>query len=698
MKKAIPIGAALLASIVFLIVRYTEFSQSESEKYQSALWTMRQLDTAFNQDLLRARFSMLNNYDEFDSNRLAADAAIDSMTRVPRFVEPAARASIDRSTSICRGLLLQREALVEHFKSANAIVVNSRRYLPMALRQLSENPPLSAADRDLAARSNELAHALLTNLSDAETDDVEALAAAGRLQLWIERNPHHPQVALAASVERHARTLITGTGHLDVLTAELLALPLAAGIDDLLHTYEAQVYAGLSRAQQYRLLLYLVSAAMLCIVGYVLWAQSSSNRTLERRVHKRTRELAASELRFRTLATAAPIGIFLTDAHGRSVYTNPYWQTTAGLSALQALGDGWLQAVHCDDVAELEADWARTVGDGGAFDREFRLDTVHGQVRVVHVRTAVVRDDAAQVVGHVGTVEDITERKRIAIELRQAQKLESVGRLAAGVAHEINTPVQFVSDSCHFIRDGMAELQALVGQYRGALQALAEGRATPQAALQQMQGREQAADVDYLLENMPGAIDRSLDGLQRVATIVRSMKEFAHPDQKEKAYADLNQAILSTLTIARNECKYVADVSTELGEIPPVYCFLGDLNQAVLNIVVNAAHAIEDCVRGSERRGRITVRTEQQGEEVVISIQDTGGGIAPDIADKIFDPFFTTKDVGKGTGQGLAIARSVIVDKHQGELRFDTQAGTGTTFYIRLPIQPRKADDERIAA
>jgi signal transduction histidine kinase len=198
--------------------------------------------------------------------------------------------------------------------------------------------------------------------------------------------------------------------------------------------------------------------------------------------------------------------------------------------------------------------------------------------------------------------------------------------------------------------------------------------------------RCEEADLPYLLENMPGAADRAIEGLQRVATIVRSLKEFAHPDQKEKTYADLNQAIASTLTIARNEYKYVADVQTEFGDLPLVPCHLGDFNQAVLNIVINAAHAVESVIAAQGGRGRITVRTRRERGEAVIEIEDTGCGIPEAIRDRIFDPFFTTKPVGKGTGQGLAIARSVIVDRHQGMLSVSSKEGAGTTFTIRLPL------------
>jgi signal transduction histidine kinase len=203
---------------------------------------------------------------------------------------------------------------------------------------------------------------------------------------------------------------------------------------------------------------------------------------------------------------------------------------------------------------------------------------------------------------------------------------------------------------------------------------------------------EKAADFDYIMENVPLAIDSSLDGLGRIATIVRSMKEFAHPDQAEKTPADLNQAIRGTLIIAANEYKFVAEIDTELGDLPPVQCYLGEINQVILNLLVNASHAIADAVKDTGTLGTITVRTRLDGGEVEISIADTGNGIPEKARDKVFDPFFTTKEVGKGTGQGLAIAHSVIVKKHGGTLRFITECGKGTTFFIRLPVDSLPVD------
>lgn len=281
--------------------------------------------------------------------------------------------------------------------------------------------------------------------------------------------------------------------------------------------------------------------------------------------------------------------------------------------------------------------------------------------------------------------EEMQRRRKVELELHQAQKLESVGRLASGIAHEINTPVQFVGDNLAFVRTAMADLFDMVEKLEAVRRSVDEG-APDRAAVARAGLAIETADLPYLAENVPRALDLAADGLDRVATIVRSMKEFARPDTKDMVAADLNRAVQSTITVAHNEYKYVADLVTELGDLPPVCCHVGRLNQVILNIVVNAAHAIGDVVAGTDRRGTITVRTYRELDHAVIAISDTGNGISDTIRSRVFEPFFTTKAMGRGTGQGLAIARSVVVDKHRGSLTYESEVGRGTTFYIRVPI------------
>jgi signal transduction histidine kinase len=280
---------------------------------------------------------------------------------------------------------------------------------------------------------------------------------------------------------------------------------------------------------------------------------------------------------------------------------------------------------------------------------------------------------------------DVTESRRMVRELAQGQKLESVGRIAAGVAHEINTSVQFISDSVRFVRHALKDLPHALADYR----ALAAGALSGQdvvTAAKKASDTDEAADVDYFLKNAPEALDRALEGIGRVGTIVRSMTEFAHPDTRTKADVDLNRAIKTTLSMARNEYKSVADLQMELGDIPPVHCHAGDINQVVLNLLLNAAHAIADVVEGTHAKGRIQVRTRAIGDYVEISISDTGAGIPEDVRGRIFEPFVTTKEVGRGTGQGLALSRGIVVEKLKGSLHFETETGKGTTFFIRLPV------------
>jgi signal transduction histidine kinase len=288
---------------------------------------------------------------------------------------------------------------------------------------------------------------------------------------------------------------------------------------------------------------------------------------------------------------------------------------------------------------------------------------------------------------------EVEARALAELELRQAQKLESVGRLAAGIAHEINTPVQFVGDNLQFTKEVSADLIALVSAYREAFRALEAGASITELA-PGLADAEAGCDLDYVIEHLPEALAQSETGIERITTIVRSVKDFAHPDRNEVKLVDLNAAVQSTLAIARFEYKDVAEVVTELGDVPPIACNGGEINQVILNLVVNAAHAIGDGVAAGRPRGRIVVSTRYADDQMVLQIRDTGVGIPPAIRDRIFDPFFTTKEIGRGTGQGLAIAHAVV-RKHGGAISFASEVGVGTTFTIRLPAPG--ADAERPA-
>lgn len=299
----------------------------------------------------------------------------------------------------------------------------------------------------------------------------------------------------------------------------------------------------------------------------------------------------------------------------------------------------------------------------------------------------------------VAMVTDITDRKDLESQLMQAKKMESIGQLAAGIAHEINTPAQFVGDNTRFIKDAFQDLLELNNSFIKLLQAARDGTVTPEL-IKEVDSSAQNADVEYLAEEIPPAIDQSLDGITRISNIVRAMKEFSHPGSKDQESADINQAIKNTITVASNEWKYVADVETDFAtNLPPVTCFVQEVNQVVLNLIVNAAHAIEQGNGdGVTEKGVITISTRDLGKEVEIKVSDSGCGVPDEIKDRIFDPFFTTKAVGKGTGQGLSMAYRTIVEQHSGRLWVDSVKGEGSTFNIVIPYKPKEAPKQEVAA
>jgi signal transduction histidine kinase len=334
------------------------------------------------------------------------------------------------------------------------------------------------------------------------------------------------------------------------------------------------------------------------------------------------------------------------------------------------------------------------------YDREELLARIRAGDRILRLIQQLRADEqqlktsnAALAAARQKAEQSLEEVKQAHVQVLQAEKMIAIGQLAAGIAHEINTPTQFVGDNIRFLRQAFADLKVLLDNY-AELHALARrGQVTPKVVAE-VEAAITVAELDYLSEEIPKAIQQSLDGVQRVATIVRAMKEFSHPADEEPKAVDLNRAIESTITVARNEWKYVADVVTQLDpNLPPVPCSAGDINQVILNILVNAAHAIADSVGdGSGGKGTITVSTRCDGDWVEVRIKDTGTGIPEKVQSRVFEPFFTTKEVGKGTGQGLAIARSVIVEKHGGTIAFETEAGVGTTFIVRLPLSTPSPD------
>jgi PAS domain S-box-containing protein len=466
--------------------------------------------------------------------------------------------------------------------------------------------------------------------------------------------------------------------------------------DDDLHNTRLLAAAAVWAAQHFRTANARVSTRISHLLAERDMLKASHAATLVAAIEEREarlREQEALHLQNQMILNSAGEGIVGLDPAGCAIFVNPAAARLLGYEIDELIGKPFHDTVHyaqADGTAyplgncpmaqqraicgiANEVFWRK---DGTSFPCEYTC-------------TPIREGDA--VTGAVITFSDISERRMLEAQLRQAQKLESIGQLAAGIAHEINTPTQYIGDNTRFLEDAFGNLSGLLA----VVKQLGAAR-DPQAVLDlavQLQASLAAADLDYLLEEIPRAIGQSLDGVDRVATIVRSMKEFSHPGSEEKQAIDLNRAIQSTLTVSRNEWKYVAEVVTDFDpQLPHVTCLPGDINQVILNLIVNAAHAIGDKLRGSTtEKGEIHIQTRQDGEWVEIRLRDTGTGIPKEIQSRIYDPFFTTKAVGRGTGQGLAIVHSVITERHHGTIRFETQPGQGTTFIIRLPLNDKSA-------
>ena len=391
------------------------------------------------------------------------------------------------------------------------------------------------------------------------------------------------------------------------------------------------------------------------------------------------RSLEQSEALHRLLTEQSTDLISRHTPAGRFLYVSPASGDLLGMAPEDLLGRRMRDLAHPDDVATLVGAAAAVVHGAERPEVTLRLRHRDGSwVRVESVLSALTSEDGTiEVQAHT---RDITDRQARESDLQQASRLEALGRLSAGLAHEINTPIQFVGDNTRFLAESCRGLLRMVQVYRDLLTSpeplsLAERQARARQA-------EERGEIDYLQAEIPSAIAQTLEGIDRVATIVRAMRAFSDPGQSERVDADLNEVLRATVTAAGHQVSPVADVRVELADLPPVRCNVADLSQALLNLIANAADAVEE----TGQRGTITVVTSLDGGHVTVSICDTGAGIPDDVLPKIFDPFFTTKEVGGGSGQGLALVRAIVQEGHQGTVVVDSRPGRGSTFTVRLPV------------
>ncbi|MEW8626678.1 MAG: ATP-binding protein [Candidatus Thiodiazotropha sp.] len=370
------------------------------------------------------------------------------------------------------------------------------------------------------------------------------------------------------------------------------------------------------------------------------------------------------------------------------------------------------------DPPALQQELARMVVEGNRqLDLEKVYQTPDGE-KTYHIQIEQMLDFSHKLSGYTILFNDITERLQWSRQLEQinhkqtlliedlnqtrqqlvqSEKMAAVGQLSAGIAHEINTPIQYIGDNTHFLQEACTDLQSLLEGYKTLLAAAKQGQVAS-GLLSDLEGQLAETEPDYLFEEIPGAINQSLEGVEKIATIVSAMKVFAGPETHEKVETDINLAITSTVNVSTNVWKYHAEIVTELDpQLPTISCIPQELNQALLNIIANAVDAIAAVTGDGEQggKGRITIRTGVEDDSVLIEVSDTGTGIPEEICSKIFDPFFTTKALGKGIGQGLNVVYHTIVVQHRGTIDVQTEVDEGTTFTIRLPRDSQAASGKR---
>jgi len=410
------------------------------------------------------------------------------------------------------------------------------------------------------------------------------------------------------------------------------------------------------------------------------WAMAVLTRDTEWQL-KTEREAAEREslVRFEAMVEGGSDVVLLTDGVRTLAYASPNALHVLGLTAelgQLALPD---DVVHPSDAPVLERMFASALASGRSGPEELRVRGEGASWKTIEVSLVDLRE-VPEVGAVLWNVRDVSERAALELELRHAQKLESVGRLAAGVAHEINTPVQVVGANLQFLDSTFAPLLALARDCRDLADSPQDGGPV-EGWVARIESDLRDVDVDYLGDEVPAALTEAVSGIDRVATIVRAMREFGDVDSEALTPVDVNEAIETTLAVIAGELDAKAEVVRDLGDLPSVMCSRGGINSVLLAVLTNAVDAVE----ATGRRGTIRVSTTRTDDAVVVAVADDGCGIGPEIEEKVFDQFFTTKEVGKGTGQGLALARAVV-ERHDGRIWFEHHDGAGTTFFVSLPV------------
>ncbi|MEN6324776.1 MAG: ATP-binding protein, partial [Syntrophomonas sp.] len=403
------------------------------------------------------------------------------------------------------------------------------------------------------------------------------------------------------------------------------------------------------------------------------------------------RKLIAHEEQLAVTVQSIGDGVITCNINYQVILMNGAAEEITCWPAAEAQGKDICEVLHIIGSSEQNDNMLRDLIKSGQpfnnFPDTLTLLSRDASRKIITCTANPIRNRENRMIGMVLVLRDVTKQKKQESQAALSQKLEAIGQLAAGIAHEINTPMQYVGDNTQFLKEAFTDFQSLLLEYRKLIKDL-EHNYDLANSIQSLHNHEQEVDLEYLLVEIPKAIEQSLAGIARIKKLVLTMKDFAHHQRGEKHFADLNKGIESTVNISVNEWKYYANLQLELDPgLPPLLCAIDEINQVVLNMIVNASHAIKDAIGKSVyEKGCITITTTREFDNILIIIKDNGLGIPANITHRIYDPFFTTKEVGQGTGQGLAIAHDIVVNKHQGNIQVESKEGEGTCFTITLPI------------